>query len=249
MNSSVRLLLLLPVAVCMISSASAITITSNNVVANLSFHSIAPYTGTSIPGSVLLDNTFGGGYSRTQIDYLGSGNQATLSNTFTQSRLGNQGLFAEAYQSLYFTADANTTYSLSGSYQATDLTTAGGLYYWTYLYDFSGGGYLAYSSQQSESTLNESFVLGGAGGDSDNYFAGSLSGNLIAGHSYQWYYDVYTHAYPDSDGGASATGNITLKIGGGAPAPDASVPDTGSPLAMLGLALAGIAGLRRKFGA
>jgi hypothetical protein len=69
-----------------------------------------------------------------------------------------------------------------------------------------------------------------------------LTGSLIGGHQYQWYYNVVSEAYPDSDGGATATGFVRLDLGGGAPA---TVPDGGTTLALLGLGLFSAAAYRR----
>jgi hypothetical protein len=57
-------------------------------------------------------------------------------------------------------------------------------------------------------------------------------------------FSAITQAYPSSDAGASANGNFTLKIGGGAPT--ASVPDGGATLGLLAAAFAAFAGARRR---
>jgi VPDSG-CTERM motif len=250
MNPSKRLLpVLLALAVYCASAAavSAVTINSNNV--NSYLYSSAgvgnsTFNGTNIPASQLLDVTLGAYYSRTQIDYTGAGDNVTLLNAFDQKRSGNlydYGRSHDAY--MIFTVAANTTYGLSGAFSATDVSTAGYLFLYSELYDITSASYVTYSYQYSQSTLNESFVLGGLGGDVGNGFLGSLTGSLIGGHQYQWYYNAVNEAYPDSDGGATATGFVRLDIGGGAPS---TVPDSGTTFALLGLGVFSLASYRRK---
>jgi hypothetical protein len=114
--------------------------------------------------------------------------------------------------------------------------------FFSYLYDATPAHEtdLFYNYQGSQATLNESFVLGGTRGDAGYSLSGSLTGDLIAGHTYRWSFEAYNANF-SADGGASATGNFTLKIGGGA-----NLPDGGTTLALLGFALSGMAWARRK---
>ncbi|HWA24846.1 MAG TPA: hypothetical protein VG734_04155 [Lacunisphaera sp.] len=227
--------------------ATALTINSNNV--NVYLQSAAgvggsSFNGTAIPTSQNLDITLGAYYTRTQIDYSGSGDNVTLLNTFDQKRSGNLYDYGRGYDAyMIFTAAGSATYSLSGAFGATDVSTAGYLFLYAELYDITASSYLTYTYQYSQSTLNESFVLGGAGGDMGNGFYGALNGSLIGGHQYQWYYNVVSEAYPDSDGGAAATGFVRLDIGGGAPT---AVSDGGTTLGLLGLAALGLTARRRR---
>ena len=50
------------------------------------------------------------------------------------------------------------------------------------------------SFQESFSTVNESFTLGLSEGDLTNIFTGSLSGTLIAGHEYHFFYNAFVQA-------------------------------------------------------
>lgn len=255
MKSSKRFVLtLVATAACFVLSvaAHAITITSNNVYASVNSSDGSAdghFYGTSIPTSLLIDATAGEFYSRMQIDYFGSGNQVTLLTTFDQKRSGDvYHAFADGNDAtMYFTADANTTYSLSGAYSSTGVSSAGQVYFSSNLYDQTAGSYNFYNYQSSVYTLNENFVLGGVDGDIYNGLSGSLTGSLIAGHSYEWIYEaVTTRNYDHTDGGATATGFLRLDIGGGA---TSSVPDGGGTLAMIGMALTGLAALRRKYSA
>ena len=227
----------------------AITITSNSIVSISSSsagNANSSFTGTGIPNSQLLNPTTGAYYTRTQIDYTGTGNQVSLLNSFDDKRSGLVFNYSSTEGQMNFTADANTTYSLSGEFKASDASTAGYLYFESFLRDLTSSTTLAYSNQVSGGTLNESFVLGGSGGDNSNIFAGSLTGSLIAGHQYNWHYYALTEAYPDADGGATATGYARLDIGGGA---SSSVPDNVSTIAMMGVAFLGLGLIRRKIAA
>lgn len=146
---------------------------------------------------------------------------------------------------MLFTVDANTTYSLSGKFDVTDVTSPspGSVHFVGYLVDLTTTTYLFLSEQFSRETANESYVLGGNGGDWGNSLAGSLTGNLIAGHNYKWHSLASIVAYTvTGDGGASAEGDITLKIGSGG---TTTVPEPSS-LAMWGIGALGMMFARRK---
>jgi len=228
------------------ATVSAITISSENSTVLLDSSSGGgndSFSGTSIPSSQLLDVTRGGYYSRNQIDYTGAGNQVTFLNTFNQKRDGADGRYTDSYQQIDFTVSADVGYSLSGDFHLSDVTTSGYVYFYSRLRDYNGT-LLAFSTQVSKATQNENFVIGGAGGDNSNSNFGSLTGTLLAGHTYQFGYEAYSKADGD-DGGATATGFVRLDIGGGAPSN--AVPDGGTTLALLGLTLTSLAALRRKF--
>jgi hypothetical protein len=248
MNPVQRLFLALIFSCGGAGAVSAITTTnSSSVLADLvsvAGNGGSAFHGTSIPASQLIDLTRGGYYSRTQIDYTGSGDNVSLQSTFSQRRSGSLSDYSRGVSYVYFTVAANTTYDISGAYSALDVTSAGTVYLFSTLRDVTTATSLAYSQQISQTTANENFALGGSGGDSTNGNSGSLSGALIAGHLYEWHYNAFIYASPDVDGGASATGFMRLDIGGGAPSN--TVPDTGQTLALLGLSVLALAACRRK---
>ena len=243
-----------------LSQASAVTISSNSVEAyNQTSDTLVSdfFTGTSIPTSVLVDATSSPDtyWSRTQVDYTGSGDQVTLSHAFDQKRSGSLGDESSSSGELDFTVGSNTTYDLSGDYNVYSFDVLGDeigrIVLESYLKDLTTDSYLAYSLQESWTMANEAFVLGGSGGDKTNSNAGSLSGTLLPSHSYKFYFSAVTHANLTGDSGTTADGSIMLTIGGGAPEEGNGTPDDGAVLEdgatsiLLGLALLGLAAARR----
>lgn len=87
---------------------------------------------------------------------------------------------------IYFAVDAPTGYEILGAYSALD-PDGGGASLGFELHDATAGVYLFSSYQDSLSTPNESFVVGGSGGDSGNLLAGSAVGTLLPGHEYSFF--------------------------------------------------------------
>ena len=99
-----------------------------------------------------------------------------------------------------FSVDADVDYVLSGSYAATDPEGRETF--------FQGRLFVqeieccvfhpvAISTQESHATVNESFVLGGTGGDFSNETQGALSGTLTANRVYWFSYRAYIRANPE----------------------------------------------------
>jgi hypothetical protein len=131
--------------------------------------------------------------------------------SFTESRGGARWSYAQSYGELYFMpTDDHTTYALSGSYTFT--TPYAGLF--SRLYDVDTATYLF----DEHTTFNDSglpggtFTVGGAEGQFNRTTSGALSGTLIAGHHYQWFYQATIQANPNADDGASATGGLRLEF-------------------------------------
>lgn len=215
-------LLLIAIAGVMLTGVAnaGMIITTNSVrvlVNNSSAGSASAETNnTTIPFNTLLNADNGVSSSKVQIDYTKSASQIVLSNGIDLSRNGGQYDDSEGYSSMFFTVDAATTYQASGYYNADDIsaTNGGSASLNVHLRDQTTGQWLFQSYQLSRNTVDESFVLGGTGGDTSNYNVGSLSGLLVAGHDYRFHFGTGLQANPDADDGASALGNVTLTLGG-----------------------------------
>jgi hypothetical protein len=156
--------------------------------------------------------------------------------SFAQSRGGARSSYAQSYGELYFMpTDDHTSYALSGSYTFT--TPYAGLF--SRLYDADTATYLF----DQHSTFNDSglpggtFTVGGTQGQYNLTTSGALSGTLIAGHHYQWFYQATIQANPNADDGATATGGLRLEFSdlAAAPADIAPLPTTAvSGLLLLG---------------
>lgn len=108
-----------------------------------------------------------------------------------------------------FTIDADTPYELFGRLSDSG---SGGLYYYVYLFDLDTGKYLFENYQSSYGVNGESLTLGEEGGTSNTLF-GSLTGTLLAGHSYQFYAYQFTSAPSFGDDGSFASGHTVLDLG------------------------------------
>ena len=236
------------------ANASPITITS-------SYIGVYAYDGiagdvndvdTSVAfGSRSILAVDGGNSSATDINWVDTGSGALLDFDMNHVRTGSYLSYSQSYQSvLNFTANVNTTYSISGEYSADDATTAGRTFSLVYLRNITAGNVDEFRDFEfSEQTVDESFTVGTAGeGDLNSAFTGSQFGNLIAGNEYSFYFSNFTQAFPSADGGASATGCVTLSIGGATGAGSCgaipSVPEP-IPLTLLGAGIA-VLGLRRR---
>jgi hypothetical protein len=162
---------------------------------------------------VAVANAFIPGYSSTTTgNYSTAGNSASFSGTYFQSRSGDLNGLSLSQTYVNFSTDVNVPYTASGSYG----NIGGFTQLFSYLTDTTASTYLYYGYQQSVGGP-AAFNLGGAGGNYDNSFLGSLTGTLLAGHTYQWYVNAYTQAYPDADLGAAAGGSVSLTIGTAVP--------------------------------
>jgi hypothetical protein len=203
------------------------------------------FAGMTVPTSTTLTASAGGNSSNTTIDWSTSGGQTTLFFDMEHLRTGTQGSYSRTSGYLYFTATADATYALSGDYQVDDDSAddSGIVVQGAYLYDQTANESLFKGYQDSRSTHDEQFTLGGM--DGDYYYSldsgSSLTGNLIAGHQYLFDFGAIIHAYPTADSGASAEGNFTLTI-----TDNSAVPEPLSLLVWVGLAsVAGLVTYRR----
>jgi hypothetical protein len=234
------------------ANASPITITSSYI-DSYADDQIAGFVSdldsSGLFGSRSLLAVDNGNSSATDINWVDTGSGALFDFDMNHTRTGALYSISETYAgSINFTANENTTYNITGQYTVDDVTSAGESYSDVYLANVTSGYTLFEDTNYSENTVDESFTVGTASeGDMYNYFTGSQAGNLIAGNQYQFYFSNYVQAYPTADGGSSATGCVTLSIGGATGAGScgiSSVPEP-MPLTLLGAGLAAL-GLRRR---
>jgi len=241
---SIRLSLTAIVGICFIAQIFAVSISRNyvSVAVGTGVTTNHDFIGTSIPRSVSLDATISSDwYSRASIDYTGSGDDVTFSNILDQRRR-SLSAFADGIASMSFTVAKDSSYKLSGQYEVDDFGQPGYVGFYSVLYDVTERSYLFRNSQVSESTIDESFSIGGVGGDSSNLISGSLTGALIAGHRYSWEWQALTGtSQKRASASAIATGFFQLDIVEGAP-----VPDGGSTMTLAGFALLALFAIRRR---
>lgn len=152
------------------------------------------------------------------------------------TRSAAEGSYAESFGYIYFHVDEDISYRAQAFYTVVD-PEGRQVYLYSYLKDETLDEDIYYSRQLSESTVNESFALGGSGGDSLNENTGSLSGTLIAGHDYELFYDGFVSALSSPASSATASGTFTLQL----PEPKHSL------LSLISLmVIAGLAARRRR---
>jgi hypothetical protein len=138
-------------------------------------------------------------------------------------RVGSAGAFAQTIASLSFTVTTDVFYSIDGFYDVTHAGTADLVGFSTQLFDANVGTNLLVSSQVSNATAAESFVVGGTGGDFANTLAGSVTGLLEAGKTYTWSFNAFVQGQGAADDGAVASGFLSLSLSTDPPVVDPPV--------------------------
>lgn len=192
--------------------------------------------------------------SRNTIEFSENSGQTTLLvNIDSHEKSGGgvsagtaAGIFA-GYSSygapLVFTTDVDTPYSLSGEYAMDGPAT--GIFLGVWLSDVTPGyeGVVFRNEQNSFSAASESFTLGQTGGDYLNILtpsASSISGTLLANHTYSWSFAAYM---PTSSTTSTADGYIQLVLGEVTPG---VVPEAASAVIWLVMGLTATWNHRRR---
>lgn len=224
-------------------SASALTLTLNTGGASNLFTRANDGSGATVSETV-YPVAVPYSYTSTSVDGAASaesGYDLSINGfdiTFDHVRLATSGSQGYSSGTITFSVDQDVDYVASGSYTAVD-SEGRRIYFRAVLANVT----LAYnefnSLQVSESTPNESFTLGLTEGDAGNTLTGSLTGTLVAGYDYAFYYTAFIDTVPAATtSGATATGSLSLSF----------VPEPGAGLlattGLLGLAIA-----RRRRGA
>jgi hypothetical protein len=179
------------------------------------------HTGVAIPtvpDPLHVDAVIGEAHSKNVVNWTVSGGQTVFSFDTDLKRIGVGPSSAYVVQfALEFAVDEDAPYQLSGFLNVTDVgeTEGGYVNQSATLYDSSAGVIPFSGQQQSVRTHDEEFILGGLEGDEINQLhpGSSLMGMLFADHTYTLSYLYMIAAEEDADSGASAVGNLTLKIG------------------------------------
>jgi hypothetical protein len=198
-------------------------------------------------GTRTVASAVGGNSAITHRDWQDTGSGALFDYAFDHVRTGIADSYARSRDmGLVFTVLEDTTYSLSGLYSMTG--PANRINTGITLFDRTARVLLFRDESDSRNTANESFILGAGGnGDFFNVLEGSPTGTLLAGHQYAFTFSSFIQAFDRTDGGAKATGCLTLSIGGatGGGCEAATVPEPGS-LALAGLAALAAFGFARR---
>lgn len=149
------------------------------------------------------------GSAATQYNFGTSGLQTDLDFQFQHVRSGLQYAYDYSQGSLTFSLTNNGTYDLTGDYKLFGADYVG---MQVTLYDQTTSTMLFENQQASVDTPNESFTLGGVGGDLTPTLSGSPSGSLIGGHVYEltYLYMINSDLSDASFNAATADGYLHL---------------------------------------
>lgn len=158
--------------------------------------------------------------------------------TFDHIRPSANGGHAYSEGDIQFAVDEDVPFAAAGTYAASD-PSAHRIRLEVSLFDLTLGEFVFISSQESVSTPNESFTLGGLGGDASNQATGSLTGTLLVGHEYGLYYRAAFETVGSAAASAPAAGAVTLSF----------IPEPGTGLLLTaGLCILGITRPRAQRG-
>jgi len=158
---------------------------------------------TAAPQMSAVSAVVGASSSITTYSSLDAGGQANFEWAFTQTRDGSYVSYGDSYGHIYFNVDVDSSYSVSG---LSELVGDERLYQYVTLRDTTTAIYFLHSYNESLMTPNDTLRVGQPDGDYGNNLSGSTTGTLLAGHSYDLFYDYFIQTLPRADAGASASG-------------------------------------------
>ena len=162
-----------------------------------------------------------------------SASEFLITASLSRDPAGAAGL-AQVVANIWFSVDQEIEYEIVGAMRTMD-PVAGIVELVGFLQESPhSGNYAYYSRQDSRATPNESFSLGGTGGDFSNAFGGSPSGTLTAGVWYQLWFEASMETRFASAVPASGTAHLSLTF----------IPEP-STVFLLGLGILGIAAVNR----
>lgn len=169
------------------------------------------------PSPYQLNAVAGDAYSKITSKGTQTGGQTIFTLDTNLKRTGTQYWSESHGQSrLEFSVSEPTPYDFSGYINATDVgeNESGRVEINAAIYDSTASQYLFGENHSSKNTHDEHLALGGTGGDEGYYLrpGSSLTGTLLPGREYivSTRNLIYAH---DSESGASAVSNFTLKLG------------------------------------
>lgn len=226
--------------------ALPITITSSQVLSQ-AFDAINPsvsnsFYGVDIPASEIVTATDGDSTAVTRLEWQNIGTETVaLDFKFDQSRAGAYQSYAKSRESVMkFTADVDSTYTLSGEYNMLGDRQILFEVWLSHIVTENTKNYVFRSGQQSFDTNNENFILGGMGGDHTSILTGGLMGELVAGCIYELGIQAFIRSsHPSGDNAASASGYVNMTV------TENPVPEPTTML-IIGTGLVTLIGIRRR---
>lgn len=201
------------------------------------------FKDVSFPFSATHTGTTSGSTSGiASYDFNVSGNNGDFHADVDLIRSGAENSQVIASGQFYFQVSELSSFDIGGLWNISGRT---GLFFYAQVRDLTVGGgpegYVFSSLQESLNTPDESFQIGGSGGDSFNLLVGSAPGYLIAEHEYLFQYgfqQAYGNSNPSS--ASSSSGSIDFNIKPGAPPVSPSPISEPSTLALCGIGALGV---------
>lgn len=193
-------------------------------------------TMATVPFSAVEMVEQGGGRNTTTYDFDQTGDSAHFLFDFDHFRMPGQNSFVESIGFIRFDVPGDSpplSYAFSGSYAASpsyilEMTVR--------LTDRTTGDDLFFNHQWSQFTSDESFTLGGLGGDFQSILEGDIEGVLVPNRQYKLNYRYLTFNSPPVAQGGVAQGTLELQI----------TPEPASGLLVLAGALATVSRRRGR---